>query len=146
MKPRTARVVQVSRIPKEQLRIGLLLYPERVVGRPRTRADCEDGQRPCPYAGCRYHLGFEVRASGSLVEVFGDTEVWDMSHTCALDEAKVPRTLDEIGAMLGMTRERIRQIEEEALAKLRELDTLALDDLPDDPLEAPSLFAILARR
>jgi RNA polymerase primary sigma factor len=33
-----------------------------------------------------------------------------------------PHTLDEIGRDVGLTRERIRQIEKEALAKLREPD------------------------
>ena len=28
--------------------------------RPRTRADCLDGPRPCPWASCRHHLLFEV--------------------------------------------------------------------------------------
>jgi DNA-directed RNA polymerase sigma subunit (sigma70/sigma32) len=30
-----------------------------------------------------------------------------------------PRTLDEVGSHMGLTRERIRQIERHALAKLR---------------------------
>jgi len=33
-----------------------------------------------------------------------------------------PHTLDEIGHDVGLTRERIRQIEKEALAKLRDPD------------------------
>lgn len=36
--------------------------------RPRTRADCLEGPRPCPWVSCRYHLLTEVSAeSGSLV-------------------------------------------------------------------------------
>ncbi|MDQ1702631.1 MAG: polymerase primary sigma factor, partial [Frankiaceae bacterium] len=35
-----------------------------------------------------------------------------------LDDGK-PRTLNEIGTMFGLSRERIRQIEREAMAKLR---------------------------
>ena len=34
------------------------------------------------------------------------------------------RTLEEIGRMLGLTRERIRQIERKALEKLRGMDTI----------------------
>ena len=34
------------------------------------------------------------------------------------------RTLEEIGKMLGLTRERIRQIERKALEKLRGMDTI----------------------
>ncbi len=32
-----------------------------------------------------------------------------------------PRTFKQIGAMIGLTRERVRQLEKEALAKLKEL-------------------------
>lgn len=34
-------------------------------------------------------------------------------------EAEAPRTLEEIGLLLGVTRERVRQIERRALEKLR---------------------------
>jgi hypothetical protein len=34
--------------------------------RPRTRADCIDGPRPCPWYGCRYHLGIKIRSSAEL--------------------------------------------------------------------------------
>jgi hypothetical protein len=129
MKPRTARVVSFRRLTKGELRVGLFLYPERVVDRPRTRADCEGGPRPCPYAGCRHHLGFEVRpGSGSLIEVFAGVEVWDMPNTCALDLADAgTHTLEEVGAIFGLTRERIRQIEEQALAKLHAVVDADLD-------------------
>jgi len=41
-----------------------------------------------------------------------------------------PHTLDAIGEELGLTRERIRQLERTALAKLeRELEGIADDDL-----------------
>ena len=67
---------------------------------PRTRGDCLAGPRPCPWTGCRYHLG-------------------PARESCALDLAgRGGMTLDEIGALLGVTRERIRQIEGTALAKL----------------------------
>lgn len=134
IKSRASRVISLKRLTKEELRIGHLLYPERVTGRPRSRAECEDGPRPCPYAGCRYHLGYEVLRTGSIVEVYSGTEIWDMPHTCALDFAETPHTLDEVGAVLQLTRERVRQIEEQALAKLRDADQLDLvEDLPDHP-------------
>ncbi len=31
-----------------------------VHARPRTRGDCADGPRPCPWYRCRHHLGLEV--------------------------------------------------------------------------------------
>ncbi len=36
-------------------------------------------------------------------------------------DGKIPRTYDELGRMFGVTRERIHQIERDALSKLREL-------------------------
>ncbi|MFY3742456.1 sigma factor-like helix-turn-helix DNA-binding protein [Anaeromyxobacter sp. Red801] len=42
-------------------------------------------------------------------------------ETCALDVAdRGPLTLDEVGKILGVTRERVRQIEVAALEKLQE--------------------------
>lgn len=81
--------------------------------RPRTRADCIDGPRPCPYVGCRHHLGLDVREGGSIA-YSGAVE------TCSLDvadEGGLP--LLEVGRIIGVTRERIRQIEREALWKLQ---------------------------
>jgi hypothetical protein len=109
--------------------------------RPRTRADCIDGPRPCPWAGCRHHLGITVdedsyentihtTAQGRLAADAGDEEVGDytsavaddileMKETCALDVAQDSATLDEIGRIWGVTRERARQLEVRALKKLR---------------------------
>ena len=47
-------------------------------------------------------------------------------------EARRPRTLEEVGAELGVTRERIRQIEAKTLARLR------------SPLMAERLHRVLA--
>lgn len=32
------------------------------IPRPRTRAQCQDGPRPCPWVACRHHLLLEVAA------------------------------------------------------------------------------------
>jgi hypothetical protein len=43
-----------------------------------------------------------------------------MEYTCVLDwAAKGPNTLEEIGRMFGVTRERIRQIQDKGLSKLK---------------------------
>lgn len=113
------RTTAEKRILKDDLRVGAFLYPEPVE-RPRTRAECPP-VRPCPHAGCRYHLGYEVKASGSIVELHPGVEIWDLSHSCALDEAaQGGLTLEEVGERLNITRERTRQIEVVAIAKLGE--------------------------
>jgi len=45
--------------------------------------------------------------------------IFTVEETCVLDIAKHPRTLEDIGDILGITRERVRQIEEKTLKNLR---------------------------
>lgn len=44
-------------------------------------------------------------------------------------EDEIPKTLDEIGKILGASRERVRQIDNKALTKLREQDSAVLKEL-----------------
>ena len=102
--------------------------------RPRTRGDCAGGQRPCPWVSCRYHLYLDANPeNGSLRINFPDREPWDLAQTCALDVAGEHRSLDEIGKSINVTRERVRQIEERGLARMR----LAGVDL--DPAAVPAI-------
>lgn len=65
--------------------------------RPVTRGDCESGPRPCVQTWCRHNL----------------------ATACVLDIAEAGTLkLHEVAALLGMSRERVRQIEEIALGKL----------------------------
>jgi hypothetical protein len=87
-------------------------------GRPRTRGDCFGGPRPCPYVSCRYHTYLDVTEAGSLVINRPDIDVADLKASCALDIADQGGImLEAVGAVLGVTRERVRQFEEETLAK-----------------------------
>ena len=59
--------------------------------------------------------------SGQLAEVLGslpERSAVVMRMRFGLDDGR-PRTLDEVGRHLGLTRERIRQIERDTLAELR---------------------------
>jgi len=79
------------------------------------------GSRPCPFVSCRYHLYIDIKANGGFVVQFADREPWDLPQTCALDVAdKGGHTLEEVGNIIGVTRERVRQLEEAALDRLRE--------------------------
>ncbi len=130
-----ARTISVKRMTKRELELGRLLYPEVEVERPRTRADCANGARPCPFVSCKHHLFLDVSArTGAIKLNFPDLEVWDMTETCALDVAdRGGTTLEEVGAIMNLTRERIRQVEVKGLAKLQALgDMEALRDYVDE--------------
>ena len=90
--------------------------------RPRTRAECINGPRPCLFVYCKHNLYLDVNPeTGSIKLNFPDKEIWELEHTCALDVAeKGGITLEEVGAIMNLTRERIRQVETRGLAKLRE--------------------------
>jgi sigma-70-like protein len=119
--PVRATTENVTRLAKSKLQALTMLYPPDPAAdeRPRTRADCVDAPRPCPWAGCRHHLALDVNdLNGSIKRTFPDVEIEDMAETCALDVAeRGDVTLEEVGAALNITRERVRQIEVRALAK-----------------------------
>jgi hypothetical protein len=89
--------------------------------RPRSRADCATGPRPCMFISCKHHLYLDVNpATGSIKLNFPDKEVWELAETCALDVAdRGGITLEEVGSIMNLTRERIRQVETRGLLKLR---------------------------
>ncbi len=130
-----ARTISVKRMTKRELEIGRLLYPETDYWRPRTRAECAEGPRPCPFVSCKYHLYIDVSPrTGAIKLNFPDLEVWDLGESCSLDVAdRGGTTLEDVGAIMNLTRERIRQVEVKALAKLEALrDMMALRDYVDE--------------
>jgi hypothetical protein len=85
---------------------------------PRNRSECRGAERPCPHMSCAHHLALDVTHRGSVV-VEPDPDLAAMPDTCALDVAdRGPHGLVEIGARMGLTRERVRQISEAAERKL----------------------------
>jgi hypothetical protein len=118
--PRTDGSIRPVTLSVKEMGSVSHLYPH-AGQRPRTRADCEDAVRPCPYVGCYYHLYLDVNPdTGSIKLNFPDEEVNALSETCALDVADGHRlTLLEIGKLMNMTRERVRQIEAAAIRKLK---------------------------
>jgi Sigma-70, region 4 len=90
--------------------------------RPKTRADCVNGPRPCLFVSCKHNLYLDVNPeTGSIKLNFPDKEIQELKYTCALDVAeKGGITLEEVGEIMNLTRERIRQVETRGLLKLRE--------------------------
>ncbi len=89
---------------------------------PKTRGECVGAARPCMALFCRHNLYLDVNRSGQGVKFnFPDRKPRDMppGRSCALDIAdRGPSNLDRVGEMMNMTRERVRQIQEGAIAKL----------------------------
>jgi Sigma-70, region 4 len=117
--------------------------------RPHHRSDCEPGgvnhQRPCPWVSCRYHLFLDVAHNGSIKLNFSIDEanvgrtLREMPATCVLDVIDWEDegiTLEKAGTYMNITRERMRQLEESAIAKLHQMKRvlgLRGDDDDDEP-------------
>jgi hypothetical protein len=133
-----ARTISVKRMTKRELELGRALYPDMVgAQKPKTRAECVGIDRPCPFVSCKHHLYLDVSArTGAIKLNFPDLEVWEMNETCALDIAdRGGTTLEEVGAIMNLTRERIRQVEVKGLARLQGLKEM--EDLRDYVDEGP---------
>lgn len=115
-----ARTISIRRLSKAELNRGRMLYPEEEYWRPKTRTECVDMERPCPFVSCKYHLYIDVHpVRGSIKLNFPDVDVWEMTETCSLDIAdRGGITLEEVGEIMNLTRERVRQVETTGLAKL----------------------------
>jgi len=143
-----SKTIAPKRLTREEKRLSeTLVYPEDVV-RPKTRAECTEGERPCPFVSCKHHLYLDVSArTGAIKLNFPDLEVWEMTETCALDVAdRGGTTLEEVGAIMNLTRERIRQVEVKGLAKLQALkDMAALRDYVDEGPIGKRRLPVLAK-
>jgi hypothetical protein len=122
-----AHTISIRRLSKTELARGRMLYPETDYWKPKTRAECVDMERPCPFVSCKYHLYVDVHpVRGSIKVNFTDLEVWEMTETCALDIAdRGGITLEEVGEIMNLTRERVRQVETAGLSKLAALTDVA---------------------
>jgi hypothetical protein len=95
------------------------LRPDELPKRPKTRGECADVPRPCPFVTCSRSMFSDVDPeTGSIKYNFVDPSDMPEGGSCCLDVADHGGTqLDVIGAIMNVTRERIRQIEEIALRK-----------------------------
>jgi len=119
-RPRS-KTIAMKRLTREDLRQGALMYPPVDIPRPTSRAECREEMRPCPWVACKHHLYLDINPeTGSIKINFPDLEPWELKHTCALDVAERGGiTLEEVGEIMNLTRERIRQVEVRGLLKLK---------------------------
>lgn len=146
------RVISARQLETDRVHLALL-YPETDHWRPKTRGDCVNVPRPCPYVSCRHNLYLDIaentgalrmnyprppeegrgRSARSL-----EKEVWELDQygTCSLDIAEEgEHTLEQLAEITGLTRERIRQVE--AYAKAMLLGGQALDEFAVNPPKRP---------
>lgn len=141
---------------KIRFRHGPRLYPDH---RPRTRGECFTFPRPCPFVSCRYHLAIDAHrtiAGAKRLRVLNDDPT-AMDNTCALDVAdgryvdseralaqqhdvdhedeSVQLDLQEIGDLVGIERERVRQHILRAQERLRAGMAQSLEDYSIEPPE-----------
>lgn len=119
-RPRS-KTIAMKRLTREELRVGAAMYPPVDIPRPSTRSECREEMRPCPWVACKHHLYLDINPeTGSIKINFPDLEPWELQHTCALDVAERGGiTLEEVGEIMNLTRERIRQVEVRGLLKLK---------------------------
>jgi hypothetical protein len=138
-----ARTISRAKLRRE-VRLHAEVTPTwaQATERPRTRGECREQERPCPWVGCRHHLYLEATEAGGLKLNFPDLEPWELQHTCALDVAERGGiTLEEVGEIMNITRERTRQLEVRGLVKLK-----MASPSPDEPgADLIARMAALAR-
>lgn len=118
---RRSKTIALKRLSEEEKENADQIMSEMEHLRPKSRQDCRVGDRPCPFVSCKYHLYLDVNPhTGSIKLNFPDLAVWELAETCSLDVAdRGGITLEEVGELLNLTRERIRQVEATGLEKLR---------------------------
>jgi len=93
------------------------------VERPKFRNQCPSA-RPCPFVGCKYNLYLDITETGNIKYNFYGIDPWELNVSCALDVADEnsngEMSLNDIGRFMGLTRERVRQIEKDAVKKLKQ--------------------------
>ena len=83
-----------------------------------THGACRQLPGPCPYAICRFNLTAETRDSRGAKPAHASAPI--LREACALEAAEQGgMTLEEIATRFALTRERVRQIEAQALSRLR---------------------------
>ncbi len=116
---------------------------------PLTRGDCEQVERPCPFISCKWHLFLDVdRKNGSiklnypdLFDHNGAPELEYLNETCALDIAdRGGITLEVLGEILNVTRERARQLEVSATARLERHPLMQEINDGYEPFDTESVF------
>lgn len=122
--PQKAHTLSMKHL-KAQRRHLSVVTPEMVqlAERPRTRGDCVDGPRPCPWISCRWHLAIDEQFDGGLKvnwpDEEGEVDLAAMPETCTLDVAdRGEAGWEEIGDYLNISRQGAEQVGYSAMVEL----------------------------
>ena len=99
----------MRRAPRTSEAQLVLVFDARFL-RPRTRRQCVDGPRPCPWVGCRHHLWLEAALEGCERWEDGECE------TCALD----------VAAMGGLDRGQVAEVMGVGMAEVAVVELRAI--------------------
>lgn len=133
-----ARAVRPHTENAAEMRRHLEVIQYHRVQRPKTRTECVNGPRPCPWVSCEHHLAIDVSDTPSITFNFPDLEVWEMTETCALDVAdRGSHTLEQVGDYLNLTRERARQLESAIGERLKRNNRAWVNELRESVAEKP---------
>lgn len=133
-------------IERETKELDALNAVDPLPEKPRTLGECHSRglgtlENPCAYLSCKWNLALDVDLrTGSIkmnfpeAEDHGAVDVREIGETCSLRVAdRDGLTLEEVGAIMNLTRERVRQIETKGLERIAALAALAaMQDDPDD--------------
>src|SRR5688572_18051569 len=82
MRPRSLRVGSATAAELRRAERALGVPDPHSADRPRTREECRDGPRPCPFVACRHHLYIDVSPSTGTIKLnFPDLEVWELAES-----------------------------------------------------------------
>lgn len=94
--------------------------PDHDEQRPQTRGECTEYKDYCPFVSCKHHLYLDVNPNGSITLNFPHLAVDELEETCALNVAdRTALTLQSVGDLMNLTRERARQIELRGMMKMK---------------------------
>jgi hypothetical protein len=130
---RTTNFRKLSQRALDEIKREAADWDEFAELRPRTRGECQDGPRPCPWISCAMHLAFDPHEeTGNLKCTRPDLDLENhpenmvyMRDTCALDIADRVEESEEllewscVAQALNVSIERARQIASSGLQALR---------------------------
>jgi hypothetical protein len=115
------KTVAGKRLTRAEIRQGIATLDDAWYAKPKTRAECANEIRPCPFVSCRHHLYLDVRDETQSIKLnFPHLEVWELEDSCSLDVAEQGGLdLREIAELMNVSHQRIHQIGIAGMERLR---------------------------